>query len=268
MRDELHDSDAAFERWLLDAARREEPPAALTEQAWARFAAASGRMAGAVSGHAGASWLGLHVSRASMGWLVLGLVAGSALTLTLVPSRQALPVRSTEELSAGTGDLARPGLPAGRASNAEASNAEAATATTPEAATADATSAVATTADATSAKAATAEVTKAKASNVRPARPRPLVRHRPQSTLAAEIEALDTVRAAIAAGHPVEALEGVAAFHRRFPRAQLGADAEGLAIEALLAQGAREEASERAKGFIRDYPRDPHVPRFAPIAEQ
>ncbi len=232
-----HDSDAAFERWLLDAARREELPAALTEKAWARFEATSATTANAVSGRAGARRLGLHLSRASVGWLALGLVAGGALTLALVTSHPApLPGHSTDEQSAMTGAFARPpDLPPSRAVTPEDTTPED---TTPE------------------------------APKVPPDRQRPFVGRRPASTLAAEIEALEAVRAAIVAGNSVDALEGVAAFHRRFPRAQLRADAEGFALEALLAQGAGAEAAERARDFIRNYPHDPHVPRFAPLAEQ
>lgn len=84
--------------------------------------------------------------------------------------------------------------------------------------------------------------------------------------LEAEVRALDAIQRAVSEGRPGEALDAVEVFHREFPRAQLAADAEGLAIEALLARGDTGAAAERAARFLERYPSDPHAPRFAPLA--
>lgn len=83
--------------------------------------------------------------------------------------------------------------------------------------------------------------------------------------LEAEVRALDAIQRAVSEGRPGDALDAVDVFHREFPRAQLAADAEGLAIEALLARGDTAAAAERAKRFLQRYPSDPHAPRFAPL---
>lgn len=88
------------------------------------------------------------------------------------------------------------------------------------------------------------------------------------STLAAEIAALDGVRRAMAAGDFERALEGTAAYSRKFPRGQLAADADALAAQALSARGEHAAGSERAARFLERHPEDPHAARMRRLLER
>jgi outer membrane protein assembly factor BamD (BamD/ComL family) len=86
--------------------------------------------------------------------------------------------------------------------------------------------------------------------------------------LAAEVAALDAVRAAMTARDAHEALVLVETYHRNFPEGQLAPDAEMLAIEALETQGERAEMARRASRFLNQYPNDPHAPRVRLLADR
>jgi outer membrane protein assembly factor BamD (BamD/ComL family) len=88
----------------------------------------------------------------------------------------------------------------------------------------------------------------------------------PGSTLAAEIEALDAARSALAAGRSAEALELTDAHRRRFPSGQLASDVEALAIDALARAGRSSEATARAARFLSRCPQSPHAARIESIA--
>lgn len=255
MRDDGAELDSAFERWLLDSARREALELGSSEQAWARFTKTSEHVNRSVSG-TGTSWFGLAPARGHLISLAAGLVFGSALTAVVWPARDSA---RTPEASAPS--LATRQMPASepRASGVDAfvapsAELPAAARETPKGA-----------ATPPAASAAARERITRYGTTSSPRRASPAVPR--GSSLAAEIKALDAVKAAITSGDGDLALERVAAFHRAFPRAQLAADAEGLAIEALLAKGDVESAARRAARFLSDYPGDPHAARFAPIAE-
>lgn len=63
-----------------------------------------------------------------------------------------------------------------------------------------------------------------------------------ETTLAAEVGALDDARSALASGSADSALHALDAYDRRFPRHRLGPEAKVLRIEVLLAQGRRQQA--------------------------
>ena len=81
------------------------------------------------------------------------------------------------------------------------------------------------------------------------------------SELAAEVLHLDSARKLSTAGMHTQLLRSVAAFHRRFPRGALAPEAEVLALESLVELGRRAAASRRAKHFLSRYPVDPHSQR-------
>jgi len=237
------DLDTKFEQWLLDSARRDVPPAELTERAWARFAKTSGQIAAGATGGAVLSRLGLRAARFQWAWLGAGMLAGSALTLAVLTLRGAPAVPSVP--SAPTAQERRE--EAALHARADDEPTERAPRATPRALP---------TAPPPAAPVALQPQRVSAASSPRA----------PSSTLAAEVRALDAVRREIESGQPERALVAVRDFHREFPRAQLAADAEGLAIEALLARGDRGGAAQRARQFLQHYPEDPHAARFEPIA--
>jgi hypothetical protein len=96
----------------------------------------------------------------------------------------------------------------------------------------------------------------------------PAVSSTPPSTLAAEVLALDEVRAAVVAQDFARALAHVESYHRVFPRGQLAADADALAIEALEARGDHDLAARDAKKFLGRNPNDPHAARMRALSER
>jgi len=89
----------------------------------------------------------------------------------------------------------------------------------------------------------------------------------PKSRLGEEVAALDAARKKLAAHDADGALEALAAYEAAFPAGELGRDAEVVAVEALAAKGAHDEAKRRARVFLSRYPNDPHSPRMRAIAE-
>jgi TolA-binding protein len=248
---EPSDADLDLERSLLEAARREAPPArAETERAWRRFAASGGRVTASVAGGASRAWL----SGANLAWLGAGLVAGSLATAAVMLGRDAAP---------------EPAVPSGERAPGPAHEANPAPVAVPPATQAavplDGVPPAPPTASLRTEPAA-APGTPGLAAPKRAARKPRTARAAATPGLEAEVRALDAIRRAMSEGRPGDALDAVEVFHREFPRAQLAADAEGLAIEALLARGDTGAAAERAARFLVRYPSDPHAPRFAPLA--
>lgn len=252
--------DAQFEQWLLDSARRDMPPPELTRHAWARFAKTSGQTAAAATGGPLLSRLGLRAALSKAAWLGAGMLAGSALTAAVLSPREApitgdareaapLPIRARNEPREADEPTARrePTAQTRRAAPSEGDD----SATT----------------HAPRAKPRGSPEAAPVAPPIRRASPTPSSRAS-SSNLAAEVRAVDAVRREIEAGQPERALAAIKDFHRDFPRAQLAADAEGLAIEALLARGDHAGAAERARQLLRRYPEDPHAARFEPIARE
>jgi hypothetical protein len=242
-----------FERLLLDSARADELPRDIAG-AWARFGAslasvgefaARGAAAGggrdAAAYNAGGGVRGARMLAAK--WLLVGLCAGSALTvLGLSRVRGWRQIQPTRALTA-----------ANVASVAS----------------------VASTAPAVSASAAPVAVAAAPDSGARSQQSSPVPRFSARSerstaasrsTLGAQVALLDAARAAVAAGAFGEALRATARYQREFPQGELLPDAEVVAIEALAASGARGALGERARRFLARYPDDPHAARVKALA--
>lgn len=79
--------------------------------------------------------------------------------------------------------------------------------------------------------------------------------------LAAEVALLDRARAALTAGNVPAALAALDEHRASFADGALGAEAEVLAIEALLQQGDRPAAADRARAFLTTFPRSPLTKR-------
>ncbi len=79
-------------------------------------------------------------------------------------------------------------------------------------------------------------------------------RAEPKAALAAELSALDSVRARLNAGQPKAALSSLDAYSRTFPRGRLGLEAEVLRIDALAKSGQTASARSRAEAFIKRHP--------------
>ena len=75
------------------------------------------------------------------------------------------------------------------------------------------------------------------------------------TSLAAERELLDSVRAQISGGHFLRAFELTEAHLKRFPAGKLAEEREVMAIMALAKMGEGERANLRAERFQQDYPR-------------
>lgn len=86
--------------------------------------------------------------------------------------------------------------------------------------------------------------------------------HSTSSTLRAEIQFLDAARNASRRGHFSTALQKVEDYRREFPNGALVADAEVVAIDALIANNKRELARERSRLFLSRHPDDPHARRL------
>jgi hypothetical protein len=84
----------------------------------------------------------------------------------------------------------------------------------------------------------------------------------PPSTLSDQVEDLDRIRAAIAAGEATRALHLVDDYNRRFPRGAFSEEAEVLRIEALIRRGDRVAASRAAERFLASHPASPHAARL------
>jgi hypothetical protein len=275
---EPSDADGDFERSLLEAARREEPPSpAETERAWRRFATSGSQVAASVVGGAARAW----PSSSSLGWLATGLLAGSMATAALMAGRDAVPepVATTGEQASAAAALSGeqgprhahqplpapvappPALPATVPAEGESPPA-------PFGARRVANRARFPASESTAEAASAPRAPKRGATPDRAAPKQRGSRGAAAAGLEAEVRALDDIQRAVSDGHALEALDAVDAFHREFPRAQLAADAEGLAIEALLARGDTDAAAERAARFLERYPSDPHAPRFAPLVRE
>jgi hypothetical protein len=87
------------------------------------------------------------------------------------------------------------------------------------------------------------------------------------STLAAEVARIDAARAASATGDNAEAIRLIDRYHRDFPNGALAPDADVVALESMAAKGDRAEIARRAALFLSRYPADPHAARVKWLAE-
>jgi hypothetical protein len=268
------DDAQRFERLLLDSARADALPRDVSD-AWASFSAsllsvgelttasasAGGARLRAPSANVGASALGGGTRALALKWLVVGALAGSALT-------------------AFTMDRARAWWTRGSATVASISPVTSVTPPVQPASVAPAAAIPQIVGDSSSDRAALEaervqprHVPKATAASV-PAvltsanrgnsAENPL--ERPHSTLGAQVALLDAARTAAAAGAFGEALSLTDRYQREFPTGELAPDAEVVAIEALAAQGDDDALRERVARFLARYPADPHVARVKALA--
>jgi len=79
------------------------------------------------------------------------------------------------------------------------------------------------------------------------------------SQLREESLAVMSARQALRANQVATALQLLEQAQQRFKKGALQEERESLSIEALAKSGQRERASVRARAFIRQYPRSPHV---------
>jgi len=79
--------------------------------------------------------------------------------------------------------------------------------------------------------------------------------------LAAEVRALERVRAALAEGRLADARAGLSGYESRFPKELLGDEARVLEIELLLAGGRRDEAEALARTFLSSSADSPYAAR-------
>jgi TolA-binding protein len=88
----------------------------------------------------------------------------------------------------------------------------------------------------------------------------------PPSDLQAELAALDAASNALARGDAPRALTLLDAYGRDFPRGSLDMEATVLRTEALDRAGRHAEAVERARAFVKRYPKSPLADRMRRIA--
>jgi TolA-binding protein len=84
--------------------------------------------------------------------------------------------------------------------------------------------------------------------------------------LQAEVAALDAARQALAQGDGARSLALINAYQQKFPRGSLGIEASVLRIDALQRAGRNAEAKQRARAFVRRFPKSPQAERVRRIA--
>jgi hypothetical protein len=241
----IDEAQLALERSLIDSARADALPEGATERAWKRFATSANALA-LGAGERAASVSPANAERAARAtaakWLLLGALGGSALTAAWFAAR-VTPSIATPKTEPGTAPAAAAASVGPQNDWTVKSAVPAASSLPPEAP-----------------WASLVESPQSTAPRIRRnALPR-------GSTLAAEITLLDSVRAALAGGAPDQALRTVERYRQKFPAGLLAADAEALAIEALVEQGERAAAAQRARRFLARHPNDPHAPRVRELA--
>lgn len=230
-----HDSaDERFQRMLLDSARSDELPSNV-DAAWQKFGAALNGVSVLAAGASGALALRRAQRWLATKWLIWGVLTGSTLT--------ALSLRRSQD---------RVALPSPAPSAAKAS----------PSASIDAASARSAVATPQAAAAPTAiSPPRSARPHARAARGEAPSAPSPSSTLSAQVALLDAARSAVAAGAVAEALRLADKYRADFPNGELAPEAEVVAIEALVAQGQKPAAAERAARFLARYPGDPHAAR-------
>lgn len=239
-----HKSESArqerFERTLLESAQADELPHEATPRAWATFSRATAVLAAASLREKVASDSAGRLSATrpeALGhtakWLIIGALAGVVVTATWFEGRESAPSPSP----AVSGVSRTPREP----SPVPLSPAEP--------------------------RAPAHDHEGAPESTVKPLRLAPT----PGSaadTLAAQVRAIDAARSAISQGDADEALRRVAGYRRLYPKGELRADAEVVALEALAAQGDSAALRRQAAIFLAKYPNDPHAARVSRLLHE
>jgi hypothetical protein len=86
--------------------------------------------------------------------------------------------------------------------------------------------------------------------------------------LAREVPLIDAGRAALAAGAPSRALESLEAHRREFPRGQLAAEREFLAVQALVQMNRSGDAKQRAQELATRFPSSSYAARATRLIEE
>ena len=237
----LTEAEKRLARQLLDSARVDEvAPQQAMEAAWLKFSGALALTALQASPPAdvepalGTLLKVKHaaaVSWSRLAWLVLGAVAGSALTAAwLAPTRRLNP---SVPLAVSAVTVATP---------------------TPSVA--------------TSVAAAAPPEPAGVIATREPVPDPPPPRHRdrtrvtpPRSTLAAEVALLDAARTALDVGAYGEAKRLLAKFHGDFPRGELTTEARLIHLELLSANGDKAALQREGARFLHLSPRDAHAER-------
>ncbi len=233
-----HDEDERFERRLLDSARSDELPTDVAA-AWAKLGAGLLAASTLTAGSTGAAVSARLGRFAAVRWLVIGFIAGSALTALvggrLVRSQSA--AHNDEAPSASSAPSAFVVVAPAREVVLRAPDRE--TSVPPRVS-----------------ERAPQKISESARANA------------PHFSLGAQVALLDAARAALAAGDAARVLELTAHYEHEFPRGQLAPDAEVVALEALAQRGATSELAARAARFLARYPGDPHTARVQALLER
>ncbi|MEQ8275299.1 MAG: tetratricopeptide repeat protein [Deltaproteobacteria bacterium] len=97
-------------------------------------------------------------------------------------------------------------------------------------------------------------------------RPAPVAKKRPQG-LEAEVQSIDSARAAHAAGRHDRALRLLSTYGRRFPSGMLREEADALRVGVLRDAGRTAEAKDAARAFVARYPESSHAAGFGTLLE-
>jgi len=226
-------ADERFERLLLASAESDELPSHV-DAAWRRFDGALTSVSLLAAGREGALTARRAQRWLAAKWLLAGAIAGSALTA----------------LSFGVSQV-QPALPATKSPAVSAPS-------------------IASFAPVPRAQVIEEPIASARQSPPKRA-PRSPRASQPESsreavsaansTLAAQVAMLDAARAALSSGALAEALRLAERYRDAFPNGELAPEAELVAIEVLVEQGARPLAVQRATRFLARYPGDPHTAR-------
>lgn len=250
-----------FERLLLESARADELPSDVNA-AWLRFGAALGGAAAASApllhtsaGHAGAAAWQRTARAAAAKWLVLGALAGSALTALGMSRGRAREGGAPAPVSSAS--LALRGAPAVSAALPPAQ---------PGAAEPNPVARDLARETPRGQVQGRGHEALARASSAPRVSSAPV--SAPSSTLGAQVELLDAARTAISAGAFGEALGLTAQYQRDFPAGELTPDAEVVALEALAGRGERAALEARAARFLARYPTDPHAARVRALVQR
>jgi hypothetical protein len=297
--DAVLQSDAAFEKWLLDAAGSDGPPPGAAAAAWAQFAqAATSAVPHATSAvphatsavphatvpHSVSQRGGLPASGAAAGasgatiakWIGVGAVGGTILggwlaAFVLRGEVESEPAR-VEGLGASSAEAPAPAGSGGRAPELEAPAAH------PPASRDD--GARRDDDGASPPRGSSAQPlpqaprAKVQRDGRRQARALPAptsqgdapAASRRASSLEREVALLDEIRVANSSGDFARGIELVARYRSEFEDGELARDADVFEMEALAGQGERARAAEAARAFLARYPGDPHTPRVRALA--
>ena len=246
--------DDQFERMLFDSARRDEP-AADVEAFWARLNttinAVSQLSAASASAGGGLAFGGRLYRAVAAKWLILGVIAGSAvtaLTLTGAGWQRAVAPAQPVAIAARNTVISTP-----------ESNAEPIQETAQRFAARGKPSEVPT-------PVAQRHSAAGRVASVRVDAPKVVARDQPDSALGAQVALLDAAQTAVAAGMSGEALRLADQYRADYPNGELAPEAEVVAIEALAARADRAALAARAARFLARYPSDPHAARVQWLA--